>query len=182
MIQKLTPQRTTFTIAVAAIFAALVLVATYSFPIVIPGAGYFNFGETIIYVAALLFGPVAGAFSGGIGAMTSDILLGYGQFAPGTLMIKLIEGAIVGILYQKLQKHISNRSVCAAIAIVIGGLEMVIGYFIYEQIVLGYPLALALTEVLPNLVQMGVGLVIAIPITHAVMRVFPQLKNWSPNS
>jgi len=175
-------QKTAFTIAAAAIFAALVFVATYVFPIAIPGAGYFNFGEAIIYVAALLFGPIVGAFSGGIGAMISDILLGYTQFAPGTLTIKLIEGAIVGILYRKLQKYFSNRSISATIAIVIGGLEMVAGYFIYEQIVLGYPLAVALAEVPFNLVQMGVGLVIAIPIMHAVLRVFPQFKSWTTHN
>jgi hypothetical protein len=38
-------------------------------------------------------------------------------------------------------------------------------------------LALALAEVPWNIVQVAVGLVIAIPVMHAVKRVFPQLKN-----
>jgi uncharacterized membrane protein len=68
--------RTALQIAAAAIFAALVLVATAVFPINIPAtSGYFNFGETIIYIAALLFGPLAGALSGGIGAATADVFL-----------------------------------------------------------------------------------------------------------
>ena len=177
MSQKPYFNRTSIKIALAAIFAALVFVATYFFFISIPAtSGYFNLGETIIYVAALLFGALVGAISGGIGAMIADILLA-AQFAPGTLAIKSIEGAIVGYLYRKLQNRLPNRTLSAAIAIVIGGLEMVAGYFLYEQLVLGYPLAAALAEVPFNLVQMAVGLVIAIPIMHAVLRVFPQLKN-----
>jgi uncharacterized membrane protein len=176
------PSKTAFQIAAASVFAALVFVATYLFSINIPATtGYFNFGETIIYVVALLFGPLSGALSGGIGAATSDIMLGYSQFAPGTLTIKLIEGTIVGFLYRKLQTLIPNRSISAAIAITIGGLEMVAGYFIYEQLVLGYPLTVALVELPFNLVQMAVGLIIAIPIMHAVLRVFPQLKSWIPS-
>lgn len=170
--------RTTLQIAAAAIFASLVLAATAVFPINIPAtSGYFNFGETIIYVAALLFGPLAGGLSGGIGASTADIMLGYSHFAPGTFAIKGFEGAVVGFLYQKLQKRILNRNLRAAFAILIGGLGMVTGYFIYEQIVLGYPLFAALAEIPFNLVQMTVGLVIAVPIMQAILKVFPQLKS-----
>jgi uncharacterized membrane protein len=174
--QKRNLPKTPLIIAVAAVFAALVFVATYSFAISIPAtSGYFNLGETIIYVAALIFGPLAGALSGGIGAMIADALLAP-QFAPGTLIIKGLEGAIVGLLNQKLKRYTSSLSLIATISIIIGGLEMVAGYFIYEQIVLGYPLAAALAEVPFNVVQMTVGLVIAVPITHAIVRVFPQLK------
>ena len=54
---------------------------------------------------------------------------------------------------------------------------MVLGYFLYETLVFGYPVAVALVEVPFNIVQMLVGLIIAVPIMHAVLRVFPQLKS-----
>jgi hypothetical protein len=54
---------------------------------------------------------------------------------------------------------------------------MVTGYFIYEQLALGYPLAVALVEVPFNIVQMLVGLIVAVIIVHVVLRVFPQLKS-----
>lgn len=167
-------------IALVAVFAALVFVVSSQVPpIPIPATGgYFNVGETTIYIAALLLGPFVGALSGGIGAMLSDIYLGFGLFAPGTLVIKGIEGAIVGFLNIKLKKHIKNITLCAVISVVIGGLEMVAGYFLYEQIVLGFPLGVALAEVPLNLGQMLVGLLIAVPIMHAVLRVFPQLKSY----
>ncbi len=166
-------------IALAAVFAALVFVVSSQIPpIPIPATGgYFNVGETTIYIAALLFGPFVGALSGGIGAAFSDVYLGFGVFAPGTLVIKGAEGAIVGFLNIKLRKYIKNSTACAVISVLAGGLVMVLGYFIYEQLVLGYPLAAALAEVPLNLGQMVVGLAIAVPIMHAVMRVFPQLKS-----
>lgn len=165
-------------LALAAMFATLVFVVTSLPPIPIPATtGYLNFGETIIYIAALVFGPLTGAFAGGIGASSADMYLGYSYYAPGTLLIKGLEGIIVGFLNNKLRKHISNVTVCASISVVIGGLEMVTGYFLYQQLVLGFPLAAALVEVPFNLVQMTVGLVVAIPVMHAVLRVLPQLKS-----
>jgi uncharacterized membrane protein len=166
-------------LALAAMFAALVFVITSQIPpISIPAtSGYFNFGETVIYIAALISGPLTGALAGGVGSMLADVYLGFAPFAPGTLVIKGLEGAIVGFLNTKLQKKISNLTVCASISTVVGGLEMVTGYFLYEQLALGYPFAAALVEVPFNLVQMAVGLVVAIPVMHAVLRVFPQLKS-----
>jgi uncharacterized membrane protein len=163
-------------LTLATVFAALVFIVTSQIPpIPIPAtSGYFNVGETIIYVAALLFGSAVGALSGGIGAMLADIYLGFGVFAPGTLVIKGIEGAIVGFLNLRL-RYITNRTLRAVVSVIAGGMEMVIGYFLYEQLVLGS--ALAFAEVPFNIVQMLVGLAIAVPIMHAVQRVFPQLKN-----
>jgi uncharacterized membrane protein len=164
-------------IALGAIFAALVAVATLTFVIPIPAtSGYFNLGEVLIYVAALLFGPFVGLIAGG-GAAIADALVA-AQFAPGTLAIKALEGFLVGYLTKALNKKIKSLTICATIAIIIGGFEMVAGYFLYETLVLGYPAELALLEVPFNIVQMLVGLVIAIPVMHAVLRVFPQLKSY----
>jgi uncharacterized membrane protein len=156
--------------------AALVAVATLLFVVPIPAtSGYFNLGETLIYIAALLLGPLVGA-TAGAGATIADILVA-AQFAPGTFTIKAIEGFLVGFLNKKLNKKTRSITLSATVAIVIGGFEMVLGYFLYEQLVLGYPFALALVEVPFNIVQMLIGLLVAIPVMHAVLRVFPQLKS-----
>lgn len=166
-------------LALATIFAALVFIVTSQIPpIPIPAtSGYFNVGETVIYIAALLFGSFVGALSGGIGAALADIYLGFSIFAPGTLIIKSVEGALVGYLNLKIKKYIPNTTVCAVISVTVGGLEMVAGYFLYEQLVVGYPAALAFAEVPFNIVQMLIGLIIAVPVMHGVLRVFPQLKS-----
>ncbi|MCJ7762455.1 ECF transporter S component [Candidatus Bathyarchaeota archaeon] len=169
--------KTPLKLALAAVFAALVCVATLALVISIPAtSGYFNLGETVIYVAALLFGPLVGGTAGGVGAAIADILVA-AQFAPGPLIVKGLEGAIVGFLNKKIQKRTRSLSLSATASVIIGGLEMVAGYFIYEQLVLGYPLAVALVEVPFNVVQMLVGLIVAVIIVHVVLRVFPQLKS-----
>ena len=164
---------TVFKSIAIAIFAALVFVVTSQIPpIPIPAtSGYFNIGETTIYIAALIFGPLVGALAGGLGSALSDAYLGFGLFVPGTFFIKGGEGLIVGFLNTTLRRRISNLTVCATISVVVGGLEMVAGYFLYEQVVIGYPFAVALTEVPVNIVQMLIGLIVAIPVMHAVFRV-----------
>src|SRR5450759_4902742 len=169
-------QSSAFKIAVAAIFAALVAAATLLFVVPIPATSwYFNLGETFIYVAALLFGPLVGAVAGA-GASIADALVA-AQYAPGTFTIKGIEGFLVGFLTKKLNQKIKSLTICATIAIVIGGFEMVAGYFLYETLALGYPVALAAVEIPFNIIQMLIGLIIAVPIMHAVLRIFPQLKS-----
>ena len=96
----------------AAIFAALVAAATLLFVVPIPAtSGYFNLGETLIYIAALLFGPLIGAVAGA-GATIADILVA-AQFAPGTFTIKAIEGFLVGFLNKKLNQKIKSITLCA---------------------------------------------------------------------
>jgi uncharacterized membrane protein len=95
---------TTTQLALTPIFTALVAVATMVFTIYIPAtSGYFNLGETIIYITAILFGPYVGGIAGGVGAAISDLLLAP-VFAPGTLIIKAFEGAIVGFLSKRVLK------------------------------------------------------------------------------
>ena len=80
-------------VALMAIMTALVTIVTYYLPIPIPiTGGFFNLGEGIIYTTAIMFGPFLGGFAGGVGAATADMLLGYGEFVPITLITKFLEG------------------------------------------------------------------------------------------
>ena len=138
---------------------------------------YFNLGEIVIYVAALLFGPYVGGFAGGVGAALADVINGYSQFAPGTFAIKLIEGLIVGFIGRRATSGQKKAVALSILAVLIGGIEMIGGYFAYEIGVLSYPPLDALGEVPFNAVQMIVGLAFAVPISHIVLRVFPQFKS-----
>jgi uncharacterized membrane protein len=92
----------TVRLAITAVSTSLICVATMIFSIYVPATrGFFNVGETMIYVAALLFGPLTGAFAGGVGSALADILLNYWYYAPATLVIKAAEGAVVGFLGQR---------------------------------------------------------------------------------
>jgi uncharacterized membrane protein len=91
-----------FDLAVAAIFTALVCAVTIIFSIYVPETrGFFNIGESMVFLSALLFGPFVGGFAGGIGSMLADLLLGYPHYAPATLIIKACEGAVVGALKKR---------------------------------------------------------------------------------
>mgnify|MGYP000020470732 CR=1 FL=1 len=95
----------TLRIVYTAIMTALVTVVTMAFQIYIPATqGYFNLGESIVYLTALLFGPAIAAFAGGVGSMMADIFTGYLHYAPWTLVNKGIEGYLAGWLYLQLKK------------------------------------------------------------------------------
>jgi len=218
-----------------AVFTALVFVATMVIRITIPATGgYFNVGDSMIYVAALLYGPLVGGLAGGIGASLVDAL-GYAIFVPGTFIIKLVEGAIVGYVGHKISPKARTFTLRKAtlflgvalgaatyyvgaiymgvsgtvyldvlfwsfvavflgtfivfmgywqetrvswqtIAIILGGMEMVLGYFLYESLLaVLIPGAgiIAIGEIPLNIGQMLVGMTIALPIVKAVRRALP---------
>lgn len=50
--------------------------------------GFVNLGDCFVLLSGWLLGPWWGGAAGGIGSMLADLLLGYGHYAPGTLIIK----------------------------------------------------------------------------------------------
>lgn len=83
--------------ALLGLFGALVIVATAVMRFPVPTFNlYFNLGEAVIYLTALLFGGPSGAIVGGVGSALADVLGGYPVWAPITLVIKGLEGYIVG--------------------------------------------------------------------------------------
>ena len=157
-------------IALAAVMTAFVTVATFFIQIPNPPTrGYINIGDAMIFTTALTFGSYIGSIAGGLGSALADLWAGYAFFAPFTLIIKGCEGLVVGF--------ISNRKSLARdlLAISIGGVVMILGYFVVEAFLLGYGFAAAATEVLGNMIQAVVGAVIGIPISTIVRRRLPQL-------
>ncbi|HEV8353617.1 MAG TPA: ECF transporter S component [bacterium] len=154
-------------LAAAAVFLALTFVVTRYTVIPIPQTkGYFNLGEVVIYIAAMVFGPVVGAAAGGLGSALADLAAGAPQFAPFTLIVKGLEGYVVG----RLARQTTTSRLLAAVA---GGAVMVAGYFLSEVVfaqrlgIAPTPAAAvgaALTEVPFNLVQVAVGILVAVPL------------------
>lgn len=243
----------TMQLSMTGVFTALVFVATTVFSVYVPQTrGFFNIGEIMVFTTALLLGPIIGAFAGGVGSMLADIFLGYGHYAPATLIIKACEGALVGFLARrklaKLTKsqwriftfltglvigvllagigsiyysgqvelylglppsssptltvdvpkeiwYVLGAIVLLLLAssgfvfepefgwltftVLIGGLTMVAGYFLYQQLFIG-PLfnipVIAVAEIPINISQMLVGLVVSIPIVRTIWRTLPSLK------
>ena len=89
-------------IALIAVFTALVFLSTSLFQVsLISSSGYFNLGEAFVYLGALIGGPIVGAVAGGFGSALADIFSGFGLYAPGTFIIKGLEGFFVGYLFHK---------------------------------------------------------------------------------
>ena len=107
-------------VASTAVFTAFVAAATSVFSVTIPATnGYFNVGEIMVYTSALLMGPYVGAFAGGVGSMISDLSLGYPYYAPGTLVVKGLEGFLVGYLGTRVFPTVSRGS-WRAVTIAVG--------------------------------------------------------------
>lgn len=117
---KKTPKSKTRQLSQTAISTALVTAVTMIFVIYVPqSTGFFNLGEAMVYISAILFGPIVGSFAGGVGSMLADLLLGFWEFAPATLVGKFLEGGIVGFLSHNKPKPPSRR-LWKALTIIIG--------------------------------------------------------------
>lgn len=103
-------------IGLSAVMTALVFAATMlqvQTPIT---RGYLNLGDSMIFVAAFLGGPYTGFIAGSIGSALADIVSGYGYYAPGTFVIKGLEGFIAGYLYWRLRAVAGRSSWRAVVA------------------------------------------------------------------
>lgn len=158
-------------LAVLALLIALTAVATMVIKVPTPATrGYVNVGDTVIFVSALLFGARAGGIAGGIGSALADLLLGYTHYVPITLVVKGIEGVLVGGLFGLTRRSVLSRSglLLAAPMVLLGGAWMVLGYFT-SQIVL-YSWGAALSEIPGNTIQAVTSSIIAMPLTVALAR------------
>jgi len=156
------------TAVMTAATAALTMVVSIPFP---PTRGYFNLGDAMVMLAGLLFGARVGGISGGLGSAISDVLLGYGYFAPLTLLIKGTEGFLTGLIGH-------GRKVPYQVAGVVGGAAaMLVGYFSVETPLVG--LAPALAELLTiNSLQVAVGGAVSLALAQVVLRAYPDIKSF----
>jgi uncharacterized membrane protein len=106
------------------------------FSVYVPSTeGFFNIGESMVFLSALLFGPYVGAFAGGVGSMLADLLLGYPFYAPATLVIKACEGYVVGLLKRNNPKFISKANwklLTLLLGMVAGVTLMTVGLIYYS--------------------------------------------------
>ncbi|MDD4495545.1 MAG: ECF transporter S component [Eubacteriales bacterium] len=166
---------TTKIIAVNGIMMALVFVATFFTRIPIPMTqGYFNIGDTVIIITAILMGPASGLIVGALGSMLSDVAAGYFLFAPLTLIVKGLEGYLIGKINAL---NIGGLSAAwkRVIAVSAGMLVMAIGYFTGEAYILsifskdmGY--AAAAAEFPLNMLQAGISGVVGFLLTSLMTK------------
>lgn len=153
-------------IVLYALMIALVCISTMAIQVPVPGThGYVNIGDSIIFVTSVLFGPIAGLVSGGIGSALADILSGYTHWALFTLVIKGLEGYVVGLLVKNNSTIIKN-----VLSTLTGTIVMVLGYFIAGAILEG-SFAVSTTSIPSNSIQGLVSIIISIPIYQSLYNV-----------
>jgi len=156
-----------FDLTVIAIMGALTIVTTSFIVPFAPTGGYFNLGDIIVVTTALLFGPVIGGIAGGIGSGLADVYLGYASFAPFTLLIKGIEGYVIGYLAGPQTKATRNKVI---VAWLIGGVIIIAGYWIAEVVFLGQTVPVATAEALTINILQAIVSGIGIPLSDAVKK------------
>lgn len=146
-------------ISLAAIFTALVFVATYFIAIPMPAVGYVNLGDAFILLAVWILGPVYGAICGGVGAALADLMLGFAVYSPATLIIKALMAIVCYFVFKAITK-LTKRPVGFIVGAIAAELVMVLGYFVFEGIfMVGF--ATASLNIIFNLIQGALSAVVA---------------------
>ena len=155
-------------LALIAIMTALVMALTMLVQIPTPIGGFVHLGDVAIYFVALAFGPIVGLIAGGLGTAFADLALGYAAFAPLTLVVHGLQGYVAGWIFKK-----NPSPLFGVIAVVVGGVILVGGYFLGEIAMWG--VAAAASEIPANTIQASAG-ALGLVVYLAVAQAYPRLR------
>lgn len=149
-------------LAAGGVMAALVFVMTYlpKVPVPVTG-GYVHLGDGMIFLAAMLLGPM-GVAASAVGSALSDLVGGYMTYLLPTFLIKGAMALVAWKLYKP------GHTLQTIIAFVLAEALMVAGYFVFEAVLYGVPAALG--AVGPNAIQGVAGVVVGLLCSTLVPR------------
>ena len=154
------------------VFTALMISANL---IRIPTVGGFvHLGDCMVLLAAALLGKKRGALASGIGMALVDLYSGYIIWAPFTFIIKALMAYIAGAILEY------NHRKSYLVPFLISGIFMVVAYFFSGAIIaflftgssntiIG-ALAYSAKDIIGNILQVGVGIVIALPLSKVLYK------------
>lgn len=111
-------------ITLVAILIAMCLALTLLIQIPLPGGGYLNLSDTIILFTSAFVDPLSGGLVGAIGGGISDIISGYGLYAPFTVLAKFLEAIVCGLTLKMFHGHLRY------IPFLLGGIVMASVYIL----------------------------------------------------
>lgn len=154
---------------ILAMIVALNVAMAFFILIPVPATnGNINLCDAGIIFAALLYGKREGAIVGGLSGLLLDLVSVYVIFMSFSLVVHGLEGFAVGAI----AKRDDNKS--KALAIVVGAIIVVVGYFITNIIL--YGVAAGIPELFIDTIQAVVGSVVGLVLYHILHRV-PQVQN-----
>ncbi len=149
---------TTKDLVLTGLLTAIVFSATMFINIRLPisiNGGLIHMGNIALFLTAFLFGKKKGAIAGAFGMGLFDILSGWTAWAPFTFVIRGVMGYVIGSI-----SHANNKEgvnvLYNIIAIVLGGIWMIGGYYMTEVILYGNWMT-PVTSIPGNIVQIVFG-------------------------
>ena len=161
----------TFHLVLSAMFITLVFVATLFLNIKLPIAangGLVHLGSAMLFIIAILFGPKKGAIAGAFGMGLFDLVSGWTLWAPFTFLTRGLQGWIIGKIAWSNGRN-GQSTALNVIAVLVSLPFMLGGYYICERILYNSWI-IPFASIPGNLVQNGVGLIIAIPVVVALKK------------
>ncbi len=150
-------------LALSGLLAAVVVILTIvHLPIPVPGmpGAYINLGDVGVYLSAFLLGSPWGVLAAAIGSALADLILGSALYAGPTFVIKGAMAFVTALLMARWKKPLP--------AIILAGLLMPAGYFIFETFLYG---AEAAALSLPfNGIQYAAGILVGYAVIQLAQR------------
>ncbi|WP_422481064.1 ECF transporter S component [Pleomorphochaeta sp. DL1XJH-081] len=177
MDSKNASKMTALRIALIAVLTAVVVVFTLMVRVPTPIRGYISLCDVVITFAAFLFGPWVAAIAGGLGTGIADLIGGYAQWAPLSFVIHGVQGMLIAIIARAgMRSGVPGDAKLFKMALggVVGMIIMTGGYYIAGGFLYGFEAALV--EIPLNLMQSGVGVVLGIAVSRAVLKAYPPVR------
>ncbi len=165
-----------YKLVLSAVFCALVFTTTF-IAIPAPSVGNINLGDCMVILTACLIGGWYGVFAAALGAALCDLASGYAIYAPGTLIIKALMVIVILLLIRFVFKN--KKPISLVVSGLCAEVVMIIGYFIYEALILGYGMG-AIMNIPFNAIQGAINLIAAV-ILFATLKKAGIIKMFSDN-
>lgn len=143
--------------------------------------GYTHLGDSMVFLAAILLGKKKGMTAAALGMFLADMLGGYFIWAPITLVIKGIMAFLSALIAYR--GNYEGRNIINNIfGCIVGGIWMIAAYYVANAMLLTYVFAKGTTtlkqnfgitfleSVIPNTIEVLIGMAIAIPLAIALKK------------
>ncbi|SET82337.1 Uncharacterized membrane protein [Natronincola peptidivorans] len=153
------------------LLTALVFIATkfinFQLPFSIHG-GLIHLGNTMLFAAAIVFGGKKGAISGAFGMGLFDLVSGWAVWAPFTFIIRGVMGWVIGTVANGKGRN-GDSFRWNIIAILIGSVWMIAGYYVAEVIIYGNWYT-PITAIPGDITQIVIGIILGLPLVTALKK------------
>lgn len=164
----------TLTLVQMALMIAVICVATMIIKVpTVMGLGYVHLGDSMVFLAAILFGSKKGMITSAFGMCLADILSNYAYYAPFTFVIKGIMALIAASIAYR-GDYEGKNMLNNIFAFVVSGAFMVFGYFLAKLVIVQFvvvkvhsfseAIPFAIASIQGNVLQAVVGMILALPL------------------